>query len=221
MSQCPRCGGKIDRVSRTLICKCGWTYSKATKEEESSEKTVITGMVLSFLLLAGTLFHLFQWGGHAFSSVFAGPQKKLNICMDLKKYDCVEENYNKLFKKTNDPEWLAKLGELKFKREDFNGAEQTYKLYFSKEGKSYKAAYYYAHSLAKTGNIEEAISYFDSILRSKPHVLMLTIMESYLQILVSNNRAEKAREILSWAGKADTSNETANQIQAWRKKFNI
>ena len=220
MSQCPRCGGKIDRVGRTLICKCGWTYSKAEKED-SSEKTVITGMVLSFLLLAGTLFHLFQWGGHAITSLFAGPEKKLKICMDLKKYDCVEENYSKLFKKTDEPIWLEKLGELKFKREDFHGAEQTYKLYFSKEGKSYKAAYYYAHSLAKTGNIEEAISYFDSILRSKPHVLMLTIMESYLQILVSNNRAEKAREILSWAGKADTSNETANQIQAWRKKFNI
>ena len=114
------------------------------------------------------------------------------------------------------------MGEFQFKREKFSESGETYKLYFSKKGKSYKAAYYYAHSLAKTGDIESAIQYFDSILRSKPHVLMVTIMESYLEVLVSNNRINKAKEILSWVNKANKGAvNTENQIQVWRKKFNI
>ena len=149
MRNCPRCGNPTEQISNTLICKCGWSYSKKT---ESSEKTVIFGMILTFTLLAGFLFHFFQWGSHGFSILFADSNKKVEICMNLKKYDCVEKNYTKLFQKTNDLNFLEKLGEFQFKREKFSEAENTYKLYFSKEGKSYKAAYYYAHSLAKTGN---------------------------------------------------------------------
>ena len=142
--------------------------------------------------------------------------------MELKKYDCVEKNYAKLFQQTADLNYLEELGEFQFKRERFTESEQTYRLYFSQKGKSYKAAYYYAHSLAKTGDIESAIQYFDSILRSKPHVLMVTVMESYLEVLVSHNRIRKAKEILSWVNKANKGAvNTTNQIQAWRKKFKI
>lgn len=219
MKNCPRCGGIPDRISDTLICKCGWTYSE---REEASQKTVIAGMILVFTLTAGSLFHFFQWGSHGFRIVFAAPAEKLEICMDLKKYDCVETNYARLFQQTADLNYLEELGEFQFKREKFTEAEKTYRMYFSKKGKSYKAAYYYAHSLAKTGDIESAIQYFDSILRSKPHVLMVTIMESYLEVLVSHNRIRKAREILSWVDKANKGAvNTADQIQAWRKKFKI
>lgn len=219
MRNCPRCSAIPEKVSNTLICKCGWTYSK---KEEASQNTVILGMVLVFTLVAGSLFHFFQWGSHGLSIFLAGPADKIEICMDLKKYDCVEQNYEKLFQTTNNLDYLEELGEFQFKREKFSSAEKTYRLYFSKEGKSYKAAYYYAHSLAKTGDIESAIQYFDSILRSKPHVLMVTIMESYLEVLVSHNRIGKAKEILSWVNEANKGAvNTSNQIQAWRQKFKI
>ncbi len=219
MKNCPRCGNLTERVSDTLICKCGWTYSK---REEASQKTVIIGMVLAFTLVSGFLFHFFQWGSHGFAVFFAGPSKKVEICSDLKKYDCMEKNYGKLFKKTEDIAFLEKLGELQFKREKISEAKKTYRLYFSKKGQSYKAAYYYAHCLAKTGDIESAIQYFDSILRSRPHVLMVTIMESYLEVLVSHNRMDKAEEILSWADSAGKDAVHSNgQIQEWRKKFKI
>ena len=220
MRNCPRCGSQVEQVSKTLICKCGWTYS--SKKGQDSQTTVIAGMVSVFILLAGSLFHFFQWGSQGFAVVFAGPEKKTEICMKLKKYDCVEKNHTKLFQSTGDIKILEELGEFQFKREKFSSAEQTYKLYFSKNGKSYKAAYYYAHSLAKTGNIDSAIQYFDSILRSKPQVLMVTVMESYLEILVSNNRIGKAKEILAWADQISKGAiNTENQIQAWRKKFKI
>ena len=219
MRNCPRCGSQTQKVSDTLICKCGWTYSK---KKEASQSSVIIGMILVFTLLAGSLFHFFQWGSHGFDIVFSGPSEKIKICMNLKKYDCVEKNYEILFKNTGDLNFLEELAELQFKREKFVEAGKTYHLYFSKKGRSYKAAYYYAHSLAKTGDIESAIQYFDSILRSKPHVLMVTIMESYLEVLVSHNRMAKAKEILSWVNKANKGAvNTANQILIWRKKFNI
>ena len=219
MKACPICGKTAEKVGKTLICKCGWSYSKKT---EASENTVIVGMLLVFVLSAGALFHFFQWGSYGFSILFSGPSSKIKICRDLKKYDCVEKNYEKLFHSTADLAFLEELGELQFKREKFDSAKKTYSLYFSKKGQSYKAGYYYAHSLVKTGDVENAIKYFDSILRSKPHTLMVTIMESYLDVLVSNNRINKAREILSWVNTANKGAvNTENQIQAWRKKFNI
>ena len=220
MRNCPRCGAPVEQVSQTFFCKCGWTLS--ANKEENSEKTVIVAMILVFVLTAGFLFHFFQWGSYGFSILFANSEKKVEICRHLKKYDCVEKNYTKLFKEKGDIQFLEQLGELQFKREKFAEAEKTYNLYFTKKGKSYKAAYYYAHSLAKTGDIDSAIEYFDSILRSKPHVLMVTIMESYLEILVSHNRINKAKELLAWVDKVNKGAvNTQNQIQNWKKKFNI
>ena len=219
MKNCPRCSHVPEKIKNTLICKCGWTHST---KEEASQKTVIIGMVLVFTLVAGSLFHVFQWGSYGFSVFFADPAKKLEICMNLKKYDCVEKNYKALHQSTGDLKHLEELGEFQFKREKFKMASETYRQYFSKKGTSYKAAYYYAHSLVKTGDIESAIQYFDSIVRSKPHVLMVTIMESYLEVLVSNNRIGKAKEILSWVNEANKGAlNTENQIQLWRNKFSI
>ena len=143
--------------------------------------------------------------------------------MDLKKYDCVEHNYLVSYEKTGELSYLEELGEMQFKREKFAEARQTYSRYFStNKGNSYKAAYYYAHSLAKTGDIENAIKYFDVILRNKPHVLMVTVMESYLELLVSHNRINKAKALLAKISRQNkNATDTVNQIQVWRKKFNI
>ena len=220
MRNCPRCGSSVEQVSQTFFCKCGWTLS--TNKKENSEGAVITAMILVFILTAGFLFHFFQWGSHGVQILFANSEQKVKICKNLKKYDCVEKNYTKLFKTKGNIQFLEKLGELQFKREKFEEAEKTYNLYFTKQGKSYKAAYYYAHSLAKTGDIDSAIEYFDSILRSKPQVLMVTIMESYLEVLVSHNRINKAKELLAWVDKVNKGAvNTQNQIQSWKKKFNI
>ena len=219
MGNCPRCGLQTQKISNTIICKCGWTLSQ---KEEVSQGGVILGMMLFFVLTAGVLFHFFQWGAHGFRIIFANASDKVEICMDLNKYDCVEKNYRTLFKKTGDAKYLEQLGELEFKREKFDSAIETYTVYFNKEGRNYKSAYYYAHSLAKAGDIESAIQYFDSILQSDPGLLMVTVVESYLEILVSNNRIQKAREILAWVNQKNKGSvSTSDQIEAWQKKYNI
>ncbi|MBC6415332.1 MAG: hypothetical protein GDA46_02960 [Bdellovibrionales bacterium] len=219
MNNCPRCGLTTKKIGNTILCDCGWNYSS---QQDTSQKQVIMGMICCFFLIAGLLFHFFQWGGHALKIVFSNNLEKVEICMELKKYDCVEKQYQSLYKKTGRIDYLENLGELQFKREKFNQAKQTYSLYFSKEGRDYKSAYYYAHSLAKTGDKELAIQYFDSILQSNPNILMVTVMESYLQFLVANNFMEKAEKVLN---SLKTKNKGAlnipNQIATWRKKFNI
>ena len=217
MGNCPRCGLQTKKLVNTWICTCGWTHSN---KKEASQTPVIVGLFLVFSLLSVGLFHFFQWGSHGFSILFAGQGDKIEICKDLKKYDCVEKAYQALFEQNGDIKILEELGELQFKRKKFEEAKSTYTLYFSKEGKSYKSAYYYAHSLSQTGDLSTAIQYFDSILKSNPNVLMVTIMESYLQILVSNNRHSKAKEVLAWMdAKNKGATNVSNQIEIWRKKF--
>ena len=216
---CPRCGLQPKKVVSTWICSCGWTHSE---KKEASQLSVIIGLFAVFAVLSVALFHFFQWGSHGFSILLAGQSEKIEICKELKKYDCVEKAYQSLFDQSGDIALLESLGELQFKRQNFQAAKKTYSLYFSKEGKSYKSAYYYAHSLSKTGDLGTAIKYFDSILKSNPNVLMVTIMESYLQILVSNNRHKKAREVLVWMNQKNKGAATvSSQIERWRKKFNI
>ena len=135
----------------------------------------------------------------------------------------LKKNYTKLFQTTGDLKFLEERGELQFKREHFAESGETYRLYFSNKGKSYKAAYYYAHSLAKTGDIESAIQYFDSILRSKTAGFNGGQLWNLIwKFWFSNNRIGKAKEILSWVNKANKGAvNTQSQIQTWRKKFNI
>ena len=220
MKNCPRCRkSQIQKIGNTFICKCGWTYSR---KKDFSQTPIVIGMILFFVFVSVSLFHFFQWGSYGFNVLFAGEDKKLKICMDLKKYDCVETHYKKLFESTGDSQFLQDLGELQFKRKKFKESAKTYRLYFLNKGNSYKSAYYYAHSLAKIGDIESSIKYFDSILKSKPQTLMVNIIESYLQILVSYDRIAKAKEILTWAYEVSRgSMNTETQIENWKQRFNI
>ncbi len=217
---CSRCGSVANKVGQTYICKCGWSLSQS--DETLSQKSIIVSLFFIATFIATALFHFFQWGEHGLSILFANNEKKIEICMDLKKYDCVENAYLKHFQETGDVHFLEELAEMQFKREKYADSEKSYQMYFAKGGQSYKAAYYYAHSLAKNNQIDSAIKYFDSILRSKPEVLMITVVESYLTVLVSNNKLNKAKEVISWVKKVNKNSvNTQEDIKRWEKKFNI
>ena len=218
---CPRCGNRTQRTGQSWICVCGWNASHNPGEKQS-QKNMVLLLFLITGLLAGVLFHLFQWGGHSFSVLFAGDDDMIKICRDLKKYDCVENSYKGLYEKTGDLKHLAKLGKLQFKREGYSRAGETYELYFAKGGEGYEAAYYFAHALAKTNRLDSSIKYFESILRSKPNVVMITVVESYLQVLMANNRRQKAQKVLSWVKKVSKNSvNTVEHIRKWERRFKI
>lgn len=216
---CQRCGSVANRVGQTYICKCGWTLSQDKIPKKAQAGIAVSlFFVASFLAIA--LFHFFQWGSHGFSILFADSFKKTEICMELRKYNCVEKAYMGSFNSTGKVMYLEKLAEMQFKREKYIQAESTYKQYFAKEGDSFKAAYYYAHSLVKNNQVDAAIEYFDTILRSKPEVLMITVMESYLDVLITHNKKDKAKEVLSWVKKTNpNASNIKSDIEKWEKRL--
>ena len=221
LSHCPRCNETLKSAGQTVFCRCGWSHSKANHTNHIQKKVVFS-MFLSTCLFSGIVFHLFQWGGHGLSILTANAKDKLKICMDLKKYDCVERSYEKLFKETGDISLLSQLGQFQFQRSKYGEAVKTYAQYFSQGGKNYRAAHYYAHSLVKTNNLDKAIIYFESILKSQKNTLMVTVVESYLDVLVSHNRLQKAKEVLAWVKEmAKNSANTKSHITKWERKFNI
>ena len=219
MEKCQRCGNATKKVNKSQICSCGWSYRE---KDSSAEKKIFLIMLGVTVALMGLFLHFFQWGQHSFSVLFADNSKKVQICMELKKYDCIEKAYENLYKETEDAHFLAELGKLQFRREKYVESRETYGLYFSKGGEGYEASYYYAHSLAKTNHIDSAIQYFESILRSKPNVVMVTVVESYLDVLTEHGRLKKAQEVLLWIKKVSKDSITmADQIKNWEKKFKI
>ena len=221
MNQCPRCGGKLKSAGQTQFCRCGWSRS-AERESEKLQKKVVTAMFVSACVFSGIVFHLFQWGGHGMSIIAAGPEKKLEICMELKKFPCVEKAYKQLFEKTGNEKYLSQLGLLQFRKGDYAKAGEAYSRYFANGGRDYKAAHYHAHSLVQTNDIDGASARFEAILAGRKNTLLVTVMESYLTALTSHNRTNKACEVLSRAeAKAQHSPAAKLQIAKWKKQFNI
>ena len=218
---CPRCGEALKSAGQTLFCQCGWSYNKIN-HSANIQKGVVFSLFLSTCFFSALLFYFFQWGGHGLAVLTADPEQKIKICMDLKKYDCVEKSYQDLFEQTGDVKFLSVLGKFQFQRSKYSEATQTYNQYFSKGGKDYRAAHYYAHALVKINNLDEAIVYFEAVLSSSQNTLMVTVVESYLDVLVSHNRIQKAKEVLSRVKEmAKNSVNTQSQIIKWEKKFNI
>ena len=217
-NNCPRCGSLVQKVTGTQICECGW-HSSETKD--SSQKNIVFSLFLIAGVIAVLGFHVFQWGQHSVAILTAQPERKLSICMNLKKYDCVEKAYEDIYLQKRDIENLEKLAEFQFRREKYNDSYNTYKIYFSKNGKSKKAMYYYAHALAKNGQIDESINYFEALTKSGKDTLMVTVIESYLQVLMFHNRVNKAKELLSWAEKIARNSNSKRYIEKWHKQFNI
>lgn len=220
-NQCPRCGGGLKSAGQTVFCRCGWSKSK-TNYSSTVQKKVVSTMFFSSCLFLGIMFYFFQWGSHGLSIITADSKQKLEICMDLKKFECVKKSYERLFEETGDVKFLSELGQLQFRRGQYEEAKKTYSRYFAKGGNNYRAAHYYAHSLVQTNNLDDAIVYFESILKSSQNTLMVTVVESYLDVLVSNNRLKKAKEVLARMKKMTKhSADTRIQIIKWEKKFNI
>ena len=217
---CKRCGQEAQKVGHTYVCSCGWSVMASNSQK--LQKSVIASLFIIALIVGGVLFHSFQWGKHSFSIFFAQGEQRVDICMDLKKYDCVETSYWKLFQNTTDLAYLENLAEIQFKREKYLDSKNNYHMYFDKGGKSFKANYYYAHSLVKNNQLDQAIKKFDSLIVSKPGILMVTVVESYLEVLVNHKRIAKAKKVLAWLEqKNKNSINTKHDIMRWKKRFNI
>ena len=138
---CPRCKQDISPERKKLspiICNhCGYSTSgRAEQIKVMAEKQtiIIYSTLCAFALVS--FFQLSNWDNHALEIIplkikdtfgMSSPsdnERTAEICMDLKKWDCVESNYRKVGQV--DATKLPRLGQFQMKRSKYNEAAQTF-----------------------------------------------------------------------------------------------
>lgn len=206
---CPVCGSKTEKAGKTLFCSCGWSKSFNQKGEMKVQKNISKGIFIVGLSLMGLVVYLGSWGS---ASLKIAPLKakqwtgQLNeqsfshlseICLKLKKYNCVEKAHSSFFRSSGDLKVLEQLGEFQYRRKKIKEAALTYNKYFTQKGKSIKASYNYARILEEQGKVKFALSYYEYALKARPNTVQVTVMRSYINLLVKSGQVGKARQVLA------------------------
>jgi len=119
------------------------------------------------------------------------------ICTERKKHECTEKAYMQIARKQ--PTNLAnlnRLGQLQYKRDRFTNAVDTLTLYFSQKGTEVDASYTYAQALSKLKKYDQADRYYRFTLNQRQSVLQVSVVRSYVQMLVEANRLAQAKETI-------------------------
>jgi len=179
---CPRCTQTIDQERRrdeVVVCgACGFVLSNTEKKSaKSSQASFFKIGVALCALLVGVFAQIIVWDGYAFEVIplemkeLAGLSKTSDvermatICLERKRYKCVESEYLRLAKK--DPKQLLRLGKLQMTRLHYQDAASTYHRYFSTGGQDVEGRFAYAQALSQIGQVDEARKYYQSIMQSK------------------------------------------------------
>ena len=208
---CPRC--KLDisperkRITPIVCDHCGYCPSgndRAVKAAAEKQTIILFGLVAAFAL--GSYMQLVNWDNHSLEIIPLKVKETLGmsskedvdqtaqICMDLKKWDCVETNYIK--SGSEDQTKLPRLGNFQMRRAKYNEAAQTYYGFFQKGGNDLEASYSYAKALAQLGQVDEATKYFEQVLNARPDVLQVTVVQNYVKLLMDHQRYDQARKLI-------------------------
>jgi len=210
---CPRC--KLDisaerkAVKPTICNHCGYTSSPNDQivQNDIEKKNIIAFVALSVFVVAAHI-QLSNWDTHSLNiipiavketiglSSASDSEAKAQICVDLKKWDCVEAAYIDTAK--YDPSLWKRAGDFQMKRAKYaEAARSYYPLFQSGAPRDIEVSYNYAKALAQTGQVDEAVSYFDAILAARPETLQITVVQNYVKLLMDHQRYDQARVLIS------------------------
>ena len=208
---CPQCKLDISEERKKItpfICNhCGFTSSNDEKVQNQVERKSIIAFVIVSILIVATHIQLANWDKHSLSIIPIAAKEvlgatstqdwetKSEICMDLKKWDCVEAAYINVAKEQ--PEKWQRAGDFQMKRALYNNAAQSYYSFFQAGGQNLDVSYNYAKALAQLGKVDEAIQYFDQVLAAKPDVLQVTVIQNYVKLLMDHQRYDQAKVLIS------------------------
>lgn len=209
---CPRCQQIISDIRRyqsPSVCdNCGFVVSPSEKlEETNTERSMIVAGVSFGILMLAFMYHVGTWGGyslevvplklgHIFHTNAAKDMERMvEIGMDLRNYDMVEDSYRALSERVNLDNYV-RLAKFQYSRGKFNEAVETYRKYFAMGKNSLDARYDFARALADSGQIDEAVRNFDYVLRAKPGVRQVTVLQKYVSMLVKAQRYGQAQMII-------------------------
>ena len=230
---CPTCGADIEQAGKTLMCpECGWHKSFNGRQKMKIQNKIAKGIFIAGFGLLSFIIYVGSWGPFSFSiiplkvSQWSGQlnersfERLKDICMNLKKYDCVEQAHLSFFQFAGRLDTLERLGEFQYRRKKIEAAYKTYSQYFENEGKSIKAAYNYARILEQQGKVQHALSYYKYALKARPGKIQVTVMRSYLNLLVKSGQIRKAkRELLRLKPILDRAGSLVQQeYERWKKQ---
>jgi tetratricopeptide (TPR) repeat protein len=209
---CPQC--KLDisperKAIKPLVCEhCGFTSGNDEIVKNEIEKKNIYAFIGLSVFVVAAYIQLMNWDKHTLNIIpiavketigAAGPsdyEAKAQICMDLKKWDCVEYSYIQTAKA--DPTLWKRAGDFQMKRAKYaEAARSYYPLFQSGTPQDIEVSYSYAKALAAIGQVDEAVSYFDAILAARPDTLQVTVVQNYVKLLMEHQRYDQAKVLIS------------------------
>lgn len=216
---CSRCHQKISdsRKHQTPpVCDhCGHVLSEAQlKLEDNLKKATLASFFAVALILLTLFFQLREWGGY-FVEIRFLQMKEISggsnevyeriavICLELQKYDCVEGAYAELAHRDS-KDW-SRLGTFQMSRAEYSRAIDAFAAYFRAGHEDIDSKFRYAKALAETGDLEKATDEFEKIIRSKPKVLQVTVVQSYVKYLIKGGRLEQAVKVIDRMRRLDES----------------
>lgn len=208
---CPRCQMEIAperKQSHPVVCNhCGYMPTNNEQLSEMKTENRFMKVAIGFSVFAVASFlQVVTWDKYSTEIIplkikeiagmtSADDQERLaEICMDLKKYSCVETNYIRTAR--SDQSKLVRLGHFQMKLQKYNEAAQSFYAFFQGGGQDIEASYNYAKTLAQLGQVDDAVKYFDQVLASKPDTLQVTVVQSYVRLLMDHQRYEQAKKLM-------------------------
>ena len=228
---CPRCGASLDQAGNTLVCSCGWNGLKNPKQIKAIQRTIAKGILGLGVALMAVFAYVGMWGSASFQIIPLKAQqlsgtlgeksfdRLTDICMDLKKYDCVEGAFQSYHKSSSDIELLGQLGEFQYRRKALDRSMESFYRYFSGKGKSIKAAYTYGKVLEENGQKDKALEYYKYALSLDTDSIQVSVMRRYIDLLVrTGQRGRAMAELRSYGPKVAKASELVKQeFSRWNK----
>lgn len=121
-------------------------------------------------------------------------EQKAQMCMDLKKWECVEEQYTKAAQ--TDKSKYVRLGNFQYGRGKFDRAARSFSIYFQQGGDDADVSLTYAKTLTELNQVEEASKYFEDVLASKPDNLQVSVIHNYVKMLFKNGKFGRAKTLI-------------------------
>jgi tetratricopeptide (TPR) repeat protein len=213
-TSCPRCACDVnsERLNeQVIVCdNCGYTAEgPQIRFDHKVDKKSIKVISLISSLLVVALVHSGNWGGAA-SEILPLKLKQLtgnassedlrriaDICISRIKQDCTETALAQL--QAKDPsnlEITAELASFQARSGQTAQADVNFAAYFKAGGVSSEASYEYAKLLEKQNRTDEASRYYDIALVNKPDSLQVTIVHSYVNMLMKTGQLVQARTVI-------------------------
>ncbi len=209
---CPLCASPLRSVGQSLLCaSCGWNKVLNGTAQKKLQNHISKGVLAAGISLMLALVYVGHFGVYSVKilplkiQALAGGlnsdshTRLVDICADLKQYDCVEKAHLSYFHSSGDVKVLEKLARLQNQRNKPGEAQKTYHLYFQNKGRDFKAAYHYARLLESRGQKNQALKYYKYALSAgtTDSTLRVSVMRAYISFLVAEGKTHKAKRELA------------------------